>query len=240
MAKRGRPKKPAAERKLAPIGVRLTPDLRGRLEGAQRKSGRRSLAEEIEFRLRESFGPRQRIRDAFGGATTCALLHRVAVAMRIVESQTGRRWWEDRFTHQECVEAISAIMEIMRPAGRTSASKRAKGIRQLGRRAGEAALHAIEMAVLKTHVGDTDFDALGDEVFADFPNLARRMNRAVSVLSGPEDMKRVAEMMLLFGSAYEGAVSDSSWKELEGWVERPPTRQGARRVTGRTVKAGEP
>jgi hypothetical protein len=51
---RGRPRLPAEHGKRYPIAIRTTKELKERLEGASKASGR-SLAQELEFRLERSF-----------------------------------------------------------------------------------------------------------------------------------------------------------------------------------------
>lgn len=123
MAKRGRPTGPAG-RKSAQLSIRIAPDLRAKLEAVVRadESGR-SLSQEIEARLRLSFGEEQRRQDEFGGPTTYWFFRIVAGQISAIEQDTGHRWWKDPYTFEQCVELMADTFKPFKPAGRRKVPK---------------------------------------------------------------------------------------------------------------------
>lgn len=100
-----RPPVEAARR--VPLSLRTTPDLRGKLSLAAGQSGR-SLAQEVEFRLEESFRAQQtmrlyeriaylaeRVGATIGDSDTGSLLTKLAVAIDNMERYQGVRWIEE-------------------------------------------------------------------------------------------------------------------------------------------------
>jgi hypothetical protein len=133
MKKRGRPPKPADELKAAPISFRITEDLRNRLEDARHtESPPRTLSQEIEARLLRSFGETQRTEDAFGGRTTHALLLALAVQIRAIEVATGKRWWQDRYTYDECLALTTKLFSFYQPKGRRTPPRDPRGSADFG------------------------------------------------------------------------------------------------------------
>ena len=82
---RGRPPLPPEEGKRYPLSLRTTKRLRERLESASRASGR-SIAQEIEFRLEQSFEGLEAI---FGGREKLEFCKCLAAAAGMVESRMG-------------------------------------------------------------------------------------------------------------------------------------------------------
>jgi hypothetical protein len=122
--RRGRPPKDDETRKSAQLSVRIPAALRERLDAARRKSETdRSLSQEIEMRLRLSFEMDARIQDRFGGPTNYWLFHTMASLVRIIENQTGRRWWEDPYTFQQVKSCVEAIFRHLTPTGRVAIPK---------------------------------------------------------------------------------------------------------------------
>jgi hypothetical protein len=121
MPKRGRPSKNEASRKSEPVSIRLTPDLRARLE-AERTSAdpQRKLSQEIELRVRESFDLDKSIKKLLGGAAHYWLMRLVVQQLIVVEHQTGRKFLEDRFTFDEVKAAINTVLDHYRPPGTSS------------------------------------------------------------------------------------------------------------------------
>ncbi len=102
--KRGRPRLPRGEGKRHPLNMRTTKDVRDRLEAAATESGR-SLAQEVEFRLQESFSNELtyqvfmgNIYEQFGGKGIYYLMKLLALAMATSERETGKSWQDDADT----------------------------------------------------------------------------------------------------------------------------------------------
>ncbi|WP_283418687.1 hypothetical protein [Sphingopyxis sp. Geo48] len=91
-SKRGRPALPV-EQKRQQIGVRTSPALKGNLEQAAKANGR-SVAQEAEFRLLQSFDDERRA----GGEHTDRLLRQVAAEIEEIEAVTKKRWSKDLTT----------------------------------------------------------------------------------------------------------------------------------------------
>src|SRR5690349_5265821 len=92
---RGRPPMPAESRKRNNLTMRLRDETRAALEERAAANGR-SLSEEIEVRLEQSFDP------ALGGARTAALLRSLAA---IVELEGyGDEWLDDRYAFNEVTD----------------------------------------------------------------------------------------------------------------------------------------
>jgi len=154
MAKRGRPLKDEASRKSEPVSIRLTPELRSRLE-AERMSAdpERTLSQEIDQRIRESFDLDKSIKKELGGADRYYwLLRLVAQDIVFLEHQTGRRFMEDRFTFDQVIAAINTILDHFKPPGASSPPERLTGllderaITLLGKRTALLTLSQLELA----------------------------------------------------------------------------------------------
>ena len=119
MAKRGRPLKDEASRKSEPVSIRLTQELYSRLE-AERMSAdpERTLSQEIDQRIRESFDLDKSIKKELGGADRYYwLLRLVAQDIVFLEHQTGRGFMENRFTFDQVIAVINTILDL-RPCRR--------------------------------------------------------------------------------------------------------------------------
>jgi hypothetical protein len=153
MAKRGRPLKDEASRKSEPVSIRLTPELRARLE-EERKSAdpERTLSQEIDMRIRESFDLDRSIKKMLGGVDYYWLLRLVAQEIVFIEHQTGRRFVEDRFTFDQVKAMINTILDHFKRPGVSSPPERLtalldeRAITLLGKRAAVSALAQLELA----------------------------------------------------------------------------------------------
>jgi len=104
--KRGRPPKPAEEVKRHALGVRTTRALKEKLEAAAATTGR-SLAQEVELRLEQSFQGADHI------AIPLGLLRNLIEA---AEARTGEKWNEDYMTWVAASKAARLLMDIYKPA----------------------------------------------------------------------------------------------------------------------------
>ena len=109
--KRGRPPLPKAERKRGVLGFRARDDLRQWLTDAAKLSGR-SVSEEIEHRLEQSFEIADSFRAAFG-ETNGDLMRAIATVIWLIERRTGKKWNEDNFTAIEVGVAIDGIVRAL-------------------------------------------------------------------------------------------------------------------------------
>lgn len=91
-AKKGRPALPD-DQKRQQIGVRTSPALKLALEAAAAENGR-SVAQEAEWRLQQSFDDQRRA----GGEHTDQLLRAMAGEIEQIEAETRKRWNKDLVT----------------------------------------------------------------------------------------------------------------------------------------------
>jgi hypothetical protein len=102
--------------KAATISTRITADLRGWLERAAKNSGR-TLSQEIENRLRQTFVEEERMIDRFGGERTARILQVVASVLHGVRNPENPEadWLEDPRAFDLGVDAIYWTLEPVRP-----------------------------------------------------------------------------------------------------------------------------
>ncbi len=109
------------------MSTRLTPETRAKLEAATTKS-RRSLAQEIEFRLEQSFAKEksqaefsdEKVRAVyapFGKPETFLVARLLANAIHTIEAVTGKNWMDDPEAHRQTQEACKNILDAFRPPG---------------------------------------------------------------------------------------------------------------------------
>jgi hypothetical protein len=118
MGKRGPKAKGDYSSKGSTLSARITNSTRERLDNSARENGT-SISQEVETRLLMSFEEAQRVEDAFGGRTTSAFLRVLAEQIRAIEAESGKHWWEDRYTFDKCVEVISLLMAAFLPKGKS-------------------------------------------------------------------------------------------------------------------------
>jgi hypothetical protein len=155
MPKRGRPPKDEASRKSEPVSIRLTPELRNRLE-AERTSAdpQRTLSQEIELRIRESFDLDKSIKELLGGADHYWFMRFVAQQLIIMEHQTGRKFLKDRFTFDQVKDSINTILDYYKPRGASSPPEHLTqlpegAIRELGKRSALLMLSSLKLAEMR-------------------------------------------------------------------------------------------
>lgn len=103
--------------KAATLSTRITRDLRVWLEEAKIKSGR-SLSDEIENRLRQSFVEEQRMIDRFGSERTARVLQVVASVLQLHgrnPENPKTEWLDDPLAFENALSAIIWTLEAVRP-----------------------------------------------------------------------------------------------------------------------------
>jgi hypothetical protein len=78
----------------------------------------RTLTQEIEFRLLRSFSEPDHLEKLLGGRTAESLFVVLANRLQAIQAESGRSWWEDRWTHEKCLEFMTAFFNEFRPKGR--------------------------------------------------------------------------------------------------------------------------
>jgi hypothetical protein len=125
------PKRDAKRGERFQLGVRVTPDLKQKLDAAAEMSGR-SQSQEAEFRLEHSFGRQALLPDvlniAYGSREIADLLMTLGTAIRVAgeavasnskmrERLKSRDWMSDPAVCDIAIEAAYAVLESFRPAG---------------------------------------------------------------------------------------------------------------------------
>jgi hypothetical protein len=114
-SKRGRPK--TGGRKGVPVGLRFTKELRDRLEDARRAYGR-SLSQEIELRLWDSFTVQEKIEQRFGGHSTSAFLSIVADGIMAIQTFADEHWLDNPFVFEQVQKMLDVMLDHRKPRGR--------------------------------------------------------------------------------------------------------------------------
>jgi hypothetical protein len=114
-------RKKAVAGKRYPLNMRTTYEIRRGLEAAAASSGR-SLAQEAEHRLEQSFNTAAETERLFGSAEGFAFITIVARAMHLTGAfaDTGSghaHWLRNPVAYEEAVAAADRIFEAMRPSG---------------------------------------------------------------------------------------------------------------------------
>ena len=113
-AKRGRPSLPPGEGKRYPLNLRTTKETRELLESASRASGR-SLSQELEFRLEQSFlGDDTKYAD-FGGEHHYRFFRLQADAAQVVGARSGCDFFDEAETYKQASIAAGIFWGVFRP-----------------------------------------------------------------------------------------------------------------------------
>ncbi len=117
MARRGRPPRGEHRDVRERVSVRMTTELKGWLEAEARESDR-SLTQEVESRLRESFARDDSMRREFAeDRETLGLLRLIGQAVNMVQAETGQTWIKDRYTFDQVRRAVPAVLDSFKPSG---------------------------------------------------------------------------------------------------------------------------
>jgi hypothetical protein len=94
-------------------------ELMEKLKSAAAQQGvRRTLSDEAELRLRESFEREDEVRARFGGAGTSSFLEVAAHHITALEAACGGlHWYENRFVHDQVKILFNDMLDRFKPAG---------------------------------------------------------------------------------------------------------------------------
>src|SRR5262245_30129361 len=91
------------------LSVRVTPEMRTKLQSAARKN-ERTLSREVEVRLDYTLGRYQKFKVEGRRPHIMALSDTVAVSARVMEETTGLPWNKDQYTSQHLARLICVVM----------------------------------------------------------------------------------------------------------------------------------
>jgi hypothetical protein len=102
--------------KAATFTTRIRPELRAALDRAAAEK-ERSLSQEVERRLDESFKLPAKMAKDFGPPHIAALARLVAEVGKTVEVLTGLNWRQDRFTCEAFRASVNILLDQLTPEG---------------------------------------------------------------------------------------------------------------------------
>ncbi|HWA21528.1 MAG TPA: TraY domain-containing protein [Caulobacterales bacterium] len=130
----------SAER--VPLGLRVTPATKKRLDEAATASGR-SQSQEAEMRLEQTFNAENAVFDALDlayGKRLTGLLLAIAHAAQITGTRAvsvsqlnffgGEEWGSDPYAYDQAARAINAVLEAYRPRGKIAVPPTQMGLPQ--------------------------------------------------------------------------------------------------------------
>ena len=126
----GRPPRGEYVDKRKTLSTRITSELRDRLDKSADESGR-SLSQEIEFRLEQSFRDQKALYREFGGQENYNIMRFLALIPHFAEAMTRQPWREDRETFRIVMKAIEATFETGIPKEGFDMSE--EGLRDAGK-----------------------------------------------------------------------------------------------------------
>jgi hypothetical protein len=205
MARRGLPPRGEYINKSNVLSTRIREDTRHALEQAA-QANKRSLSQEIEFRLRRSLADDVVVTDRFGSRTNYALLRTIACIMDLYPTVDGSTsWLDDPFTFERTKRTIVHVLEAFRPPGEL---KPPQGFEWIGPEDLAFAQSGRDAAVLLTAIKDAEPPSpalkVDDHPLSKAPyikaDLASRMERIGKgehriVAGTADDFRRAAEEM---------------------------------------------
>jgi TraY domain len=127
--RRDRPIKPAEASKRLSLGLKVTPQIKERLERAAEESGR-TQSQEAEVRLELSFNREDLLGEAMSlayGRELAGLLMMLGTTMHDVGRSAGfsatftiegaNAWWSHPYAYDQVVQAVVRLLEAARPVG---------------------------------------------------------------------------------------------------------------------------
>lgn len=124
--KGGRPRKYSPDAKRPTMAFRMGSQLHERLI-ASAEANERSLSEEIERRLEDSFGEQERLIDRFGGPENLNLLTTIASAWKLIEVMSKQKWTQSQDVLNAMRVAASDVMAMVKPIDDKDAASYAPG-----------------------------------------------------------------------------------------------------------------
>ena len=124
---RGRPAKAAVEGERNPLGLRVTADLKRKIEEGAAASGR-SQSQEAEFHLERAYLDINARIEEFGGADNYRIAKLLFAVVPIIEADSGHSWREHGPTFNQVASAWGTILEVLR----RQASKSSGGLFGVG------------------------------------------------------------------------------------------------------------
>lgn len=115
--------------KRRPLNMRTTPAIRSRLDKESKLSGR-SLAQEVEKRLEESFAKDDAQFIMFGGEHNFELLKMLGSAISFAEKTTGKNWLKDVETHSMVLPIIYGTLNQLNPNRENNLATAHKDLRE--------------------------------------------------------------------------------------------------------------
>jgi hypothetical protein len=125
----GRPPKPADAGKRISLHLKVTPQIKDRLDGAAEETGR-TQSQEAEFRLEQSFNREDLLGEAMTlayGRELAGLLMMLGTTMHDVGRSAGfsatftiegaNAWWSHPYAYDQAVQAVVRLLEAARPVG---------------------------------------------------------------------------------------------------------------------------
>jgi hypothetical protein len=112
--KKSRKTRNPAAGKRYPLNMRTTKETRDRIESAARASGR-SLVQEVEHRLEQSFQDDDRLTEAFGGELAFKLMRALAGFATVLSGRRNKDWLRDQGVFDEVVSQWIGAMRELRP-----------------------------------------------------------------------------------------------------------------------------
>lgn len=124
-ASRGRPPKGEITGKSSVFTTRIRPELRSKLENSAQNSGR-SLSQEVERRINDSFIQEGRMEDHFGSVDAYWIMRLIALSMQDtrIPFVKDNNWRTDPDLFDAAVRVANNVLESIRPGPPSSKSKK--------------------------------------------------------------------------------------------------------------------
>jgi hypothetical protein len=116
MARRGPIPRGEYSNKSRVLSTRIRDDTRQALERAVAES-KRSLSQEIEFRLRRSLADDVDVSNRFGSRRNYAMLRMISCVMDLLSDDNASSWLDEPFKFEKAKRAIDRVLEAFRPPG---------------------------------------------------------------------------------------------------------------------------